>query len=202
MVLSSVGPCRDAVAHICGRVRPRTRRREVTGTLIRLLLVKLSRPRRSLDVFSRAGQWMPPTKMTVLGSLDPPRRPQTLSRTPSIARSAYREFPARVRTATTLARLLAASPDRSLRDGERALRWPPGCTRSSDPPPTARASRWHWRSWVGVAKRRRGCSARLPRPIAPAMPVPSRACAAKRRAMRAICADREVRLSRTPPRLS
>ena len=35
--------------------------------------------------------------------------------------SAHRQFPARVRTATTLSRMLAASPDRSLRDGERAL---------------------------------------------------------------------------------
>jgi hypothetical protein len=35
--------------------------------------------------------------------------------------SAYRQFPDRARTRTTLARLLAASPDRSLRDGARAL---------------------------------------------------------------------------------
>jgi hypothetical protein len=35
--------------------------------------------------------------------------------------SANQTYPERVRTATTLSRLLAASPDRSLRDGERAL---------------------------------------------------------------------------------
>jgi tetratricopeptide (TPR) repeat protein len=35
--------------------------------------------------------------------------------------SANRQFPDRVRTATTLARLLAAAPDRTLRDGQRAL---------------------------------------------------------------------------------
>jgi tetratricopeptide (TPR) repeat protein len=34
---------------------------------------------------------------------------------------ANRQFPDRLATATTLARLLASSPDRSLRDGQRAL---------------------------------------------------------------------------------
>jgi len=33
----------------------------------------------------------------------------------------YRRFPDRVATATTLARLLASSPDRSIRDGQRAF---------------------------------------------------------------------------------
>ena len=120
MVLSRSGRAEEAVAHLRLAFDRDPGGREVTRTLIRLLLV-FSRPDEAIDVFSRAGSMDAADEDTILALsivlADRTRYQDAIA----LLDGAYREFPARVRTATTLARLLAASPDRSLRDGERAL---------------------------------------------------------------------------------
>jgi tetratricopeptide (TPR) repeat protein len=84
------------------------------------VLLALSRPDEAIEAFSR-------------GAIDAEDEDALLALSIALADrmrfkdalevldSAERQFPDRVRTATTLARLLAASPDRLLRDGQRSL---------------------------------------------------------------------------------
>ena len=93
---------------------------EVSGVLIRLLL-KQSRGDEALEVLSRTRSFTPDDEGTVLGLAILLADRERYRDAIELLESASRELPDRVRTATTLARLLAASPDRSLRDGARAL---------------------------------------------------------------------------------
>jgi tetratricopeptide (TPR) repeat protein len=109
----------EALEHLQAAFR-REPAEETAGPLIRLLL-KLSRSDEALDVFSRARSFSLDDEATVLGLsillADRGRYRDAIE----LLDSANRQFPDRVRTATTLTRLLAAAPDRTLRDGQRAL---------------------------------------------------------------------------------
>ena len=119
LVLARVGRDHDAVEHLSAAFR-REPTEEVSGVLIRLLM-KLSRGDEALDVLARMHSFSTDDEVTVLGLsillADRERHRDAIE----LLESANRQFPDRVRTATTLSRMLAASPDRSLRDGERAL---------------------------------------------------------------------------------
>jgi tetratricopeptide (TPR) repeat protein len=119
LILSRTGRDREAVEHLATAFR-RDPAEETAGPLIRLLL-KLSRADEALDVLSRARSFSADDEGTVLGLsillADRGRYREAIE----LIESAHRQFPDRVRTATTLSRLLAATPDRSLRDGQRAL---------------------------------------------------------------------------------
>ena len=119
VMFSSLGRDREAVDHLNAAFR-REPSAETAGPLIRLLL-KLSHGDEALDVLSRTRSFSADDEGTVLGLsillADRGRYREAID----LIDSAYRQFPDRVRTATTLVRLLAATPDRSLRDGERAL---------------------------------------------------------------------------------
>ena len=119
LVLARAGRDRDAVEHLLAAFR-REPSDEVSGVLIRLLL-KLSRGDEALEVLSRTRSFTPDDEGTVLGLAILLADRERYRDAIELLESASRELPDRVRTATTLARLLAASPDRSLRDGERAL---------------------------------------------------------------------------------
>jgi Flp pilus assembly protein TadD len=117
VMFSSLGRDREAVDHLNAAFR-REPSAETAGPLIRLLL-KLSRGDEALDVLSRTRSFSADEEGTVLGLsillADRGRYREAID----LIDAAHRQFPDRVRTATTLARLLAATPDRSLRDGER-----------------------------------------------------------------------------------
>ena len=119
LVLARVGRDRDAVEHLSAAFR-REPTEEVSGVLIRLLM-KLSRGDEALDVLARMGSFSSDDKVTVLGLSILLAARESHRDAIELLESANRQFPDRVRTATTLSRMLAASPDRSLRDGERAL---------------------------------------------------------------------------------
>jgi tetratricopeptide (TPR) repeat protein len=93
---------------------------EVNSVLIRLLL-KVSRSDEALDVWSRTRSLAEDDEGAVLGLAILLSDRERYREAIDLLDSAWRQFPDRPRTATTLARLLAASPDRSLRDGARAL---------------------------------------------------------------------------------
>jgi tetratricopeptide (TPR) repeat protein len=88
--------------------------------LVRVLLA-LSRPDEAIEVFSRAGSLDAEDEDVVLALSIVLADRMRFTDALDVLESARRRFPDRVRTTTTLARLLAASPDRSLRDGQRAL---------------------------------------------------------------------------------
>ena len=119
LVLARMGRDRDAVDHLSAAFR-REPTDEVSGVLIRLLM-KLSRGEEALEVLARTRSFSTEDEGTVLGVsillADRERYREAID----VLTSANQTYPERIRTATTLSRLLAASPDRSLRDGERAL---------------------------------------------------------------------------------
>ena len=119
VIFMRLGRDPEALAHLQASFR-REPAEETAGPLIRLLL-KLSRGDEALDAFSRARSFSLDDEGTVLGLsillADRGRYRDAIE----LVDLANRQFPDRVRTATTLARLLAAAPDRTLRDGQRAL---------------------------------------------------------------------------------
>jgi tetratricopeptide (TPR) repeat protein len=119
MVLARTGRESDALSHLSVAFR-REPTGEVGAALIRVLM-KQSRADEALEVLSRSPSLSHDDESTVLGVSILLADRQRLREAIDLLESAHRQFPDRVRTATTLARLLAASPDRSLRDGERAL---------------------------------------------------------------------------------
>jgi tetratricopeptide (TPR) repeat protein len=119
MALAQLGREREAVEHLTEASR-REASDEVNGVLIRLLL-KLSRGDEALDVLARTRSLSTEDEATVLGVAILLADRERYREAIDVLASANQQSPDRVRTATTLSRLLAASPDRSLRDGERAL---------------------------------------------------------------------------------
>jgi tetratricopeptide (TPR) repeat protein len=119
LILARLGRESDAVDHLFAAFRQEPAD-QTAGPLIRLLL-KLSRGNEALDVLSRSRSLSVDDEATVLGVsillADREQHREAIE----LLDSAHRQFSDRVRTATTLARMLAASPDRSLRDGVRAL---------------------------------------------------------------------------------
>jgi tetratricopeptide (TPR) repeat protein len=84
-------------------------------------LVRLGRDQEAIDVFSRASSYRPDDEVSLVGLAillaDRARFREAIA----ILDEAHQRFPDRIGTATTLARLLASSPDVTLRNGERAL---------------------------------------------------------------------------------
>jgi tetratricopeptide (TPR) repeat protein len=119
LVLARVGRDRDAVEHLSAAFR-REPTDEVGGVLIRLLM-KLSRGDEALDVLAGTQSFSTEDEGTMLGLAILLADRERYREAIDVLASANQQFPDRVRTATTLSRLLAASPDRALRDGERAL---------------------------------------------------------------------------------
>ena len=119
MTLVQMGRDREAIEHLIDASRRGTTD-EVNSVVIRLLL-KLSRSDEALEVLSRTRALASDDEGTVLGLAILLSDRERYREAIDLLESAQRQFPDRVRTGTTLARLLAASPDRSLRDGSRAL---------------------------------------------------------------------------------
>jgi tetratricopeptide (TPR) repeat protein len=91
-------------------------RRELVGGLLRL-----GRQRDAIDVLTRVRTIDPGDEDTVVSLGILLAGAERFGEALAILEDGYRQFPDRVATATTLARLLASSPDLSLRDGRRAL---------------------------------------------------------------------------------
>jgi tetratricopeptide (TPR) repeat protein len=119
MVLAQMGRDREAVEPLLEASR-RGATDEVNSVLIGLLL-KLSRTDEAFDVLSRTRSVVADDEGTVLGVSILLADRGRFREAVDLLESAHSQFPDRVRTTTTLARMLAASPDRSLRDGPRAL---------------------------------------------------------------------------------
>jgi len=93
---------------------------EVSGALISALL-RLSREDEAIEVMTRVRSVTPDNEeMLVSLSILLAHRERYLEAV-ALLEDGHRRFPDRVPTTTTLARLLASSPDLSLRDGSRAL---------------------------------------------------------------------------------
>ena len=120
MVLARSGRAAEAVPHLRAAHEREPGNVELTRTLIRVLLA-LSRPDEAIEAFSRAGSIDAEDEDVLLALsivlADRMRFKDALD----VLDSAERQFPDRLRTATTLARRLAASPDRTRRDGQRSL---------------------------------------------------------------------------------
>jgi tetratricopeptide (TPR) repeat protein len=120
MVLERAGRDREAVEHLSAAFRGDPTDGEISRVLIRLLL-KLSRGDEAIDVLSRAPSFDVEDEGLVLGLSILLADRQRYRDAIDLLESSHRQFPDRARIDTTLARLLAAAPDRSLRDGARAL---------------------------------------------------------------------------------
>jgi len=119
MVLAQMGRDREASEYLMEASRRGTTD-EVNTVLIGLLL-KQSRSAEAFEVLSRTSSVGADDEGTVLGLSILLADRERFREAIDLLESAHREFPDRVRITTTLARMLAASPDRSLRDGARAL---------------------------------------------------------------------------------
>jgi tetratricopeptide (TPR) repeat protein len=120
LILASQGQYADAVDHLKTVVDETPDNSEATDVLTRALL-RLGRAEEAMAVLSKKTMRDPGDEGTVLGlSIMLSERARYREARDVLDRS-YRLFPDRMPTATTLARLLAAAPDLSVRDGGRAL---------------------------------------------------------------------------------
>lgn len=110
----------EAIEHLRAAVDGAADGVDVRGELVGALL-RLGLTDEAIQVLDRARAADPDDEDTLLGLAlllaDRGRFADALA----LLDGAHRRFPERTATATTLARLLASSPDRSLRDGRRAL---------------------------------------------------------------------------------
>jgi tetratricopeptide (TPR) repeat protein len=120
MVLVRSGRAEEAIPHLRVAHEREPANVELTRTLVRVLLAR-SRPDDAIQAFSRAGSIDAEDEDVVLALSIVLADRMRFTDALDVLESAQRQFPDRVRTTTTLARLLAASPDRTLRDGQRAL---------------------------------------------------------------------------------
>ena len=84
-------------------------------------LVRLGRDGEAIDAFSRASSYRPDDEGSLVGVAILLAARERFREAITVLEDAHQRFPDRTATATTLARLLASSPDVSLRDGQRAL---------------------------------------------------------------------------------
>ena len=111
---------REAVEHLNAAFRQSPADTQISGALV-AALVRLARTDEAIEVLSDVRRLDPDEEGTLLRlSLllsDRERYREAVDRLDE----SHRRFPDRTLTATTLARLLASSPDRAVRDGQRAL---------------------------------------------------------------------------------
>jgi len=85
------------------------------------LLIRLRRDDEAIEVLTKARSVNPDDEETVVALSILMAGRQRFGDAAALLGEANRRFPERAATATTLARLLASSPDRTIRDGRRAL---------------------------------------------------------------------------------
>jgi tetratricopeptide (TPR) repeat protein len=84
-------------------------------------LVRSGRDEEAIDAFSRVKSYRPDDEGSLVGVAILLAARERYREAIAVLDEAHQRFPDRTATATTLARLLASSPDVSLRDGKRAL---------------------------------------------------------------------------------
>jgi tetratricopeptide (TPR) repeat protein len=84
-------------------------------------LVRVGRDTEAIETFSRAKSYRPDDEGSLVGVAILLAARERFREALGVLEDAHQRFPDRTATATTLARLLASSPDVSLRDGTRAL---------------------------------------------------------------------------------
>jgi tetratricopeptide (TPR) repeat protein len=84
-------------------------------------LVRLGRDQDAIEAFSRAPSYRPDDEGSLVGLVILLAARDRFREAVAILDEAHQRFPDRTATATTLARLLASSPDTALRNGTRAL---------------------------------------------------------------------------------
>jgi len=110
----------DAVGYLHDALRASPQEPGVTETLIGALL-RLGRDAEAIDTFSRASSYRPDDEGSLVGMAILLADRMRFRDAIALLDDAHQRFPDRAATATTLARLLASSPDVSLRNGQRAL---------------------------------------------------------------------------------
>lgn len=120
LLLASQGRDADAVDHLRTVIDETPDNAEASGVLIRSLL-RLGRAEEVIGVLYQATSRDPSDEGTLLRLSIMLSERARYQEARDVLDRAHRLFPDRALTATTLARLLAASPDLSVRDGSRAL---------------------------------------------------------------------------------
>jgi tetratricopeptide (TPR) repeat protein len=120
LLLASQGRYADAVDHLRTVVEQTPDNAEASGVLTHSLL-KLGRAEEAIGVLYQATSRDPSNEGTLLSLSIMLSERARYQEARDVLDRAHRLFPDRALTATTLARLLAASPDLSVRDGSRAL---------------------------------------------------------------------------------
>ncbi len=110
----------DAIAYLRDALRLSPGEPGVAEVLIGAL-VRLGRDQEAIDAFSRASSYRPDDEGSLVGVAILLAARERFREAIAVLEDAHQRFPDRTATATTLARLLASSPDVSLRDGKRAL---------------------------------------------------------------------------------
>jgi tetratricopeptide (TPR) repeat protein len=110
----------DAVGYLREAFRSAPREPGVAETLI-AVLVRLGRDEEVIETFERAPSYRPDDEGSLVAVSILLADRQRFREAIALLDEAHNRFPDRTATATTLARLLAAAPDVSLRDGRRAL---------------------------------------------------------------------------------
>jgi tetratricopeptide (TPR) repeat protein len=120
VVLARQGRDREAADHLQRVVDRVPDDRTVRDALLGAL-VRLGRDEEAISVLERARSTDPDDEGLVVSLSILLADRQRFSAAVRLLDEAYRRYPDRPATATTLARLLASSPDRSIRDGQRAF---------------------------------------------------------------------------------
>jgi tetratricopeptide (TPR) repeat protein len=120
IVLADQGRDADSLEHLRPAFEQRPQDLNVRGALVRVL-IRSRRIDDAIAVLERVSSLDPDNEETVVSLAILFADRQRFREAVTLLDEANRRFPERSPTATTLARLLASSPDRSIRDGQRAL---------------------------------------------------------------------------------
>jgi tetratricopeptide (TPR) repeat protein len=110
----------DAIGYLRDALRLSPQETGVAEALIGALL-RLGRDVEAIETFSRASSYRPDDEASLVAFSIVLADRERFRDAIALLEDAHQRFPDRIATATTLARLLASSPDNSLRDGRRAL---------------------------------------------------------------------------------
>jgi tetratricopeptide (TPR) repeat protein len=120
LALSQLGDSTGALEHLRAAFELAPGDAAVSAALIGGL-VRLGREDQAITVMTRARSVAPDDEETLVSLAILLAHRERYREAVALLEEGHRRFPDRAPTATTLARLLASSPDRSLRDGQRAL---------------------------------------------------------------------------------